>query len=182
MKAIKENNFEVGIRLNDGEKWGSAKLEQIKAIARRKTDERTPDNKLKNQILSLKYQMEEYLEKDVSTKEKTTIHFFVKEFLETMNVPFSKFARFLGQKDVNLKKYTTGERKFNADLAVKFSYFFHTSPELWLNIQSKNEILEFKEHEKAEELQKFDYKSFLEEYYDTSKNKNKAQSKTALLA
>lgn len=154
-------NFKVGIGLNDGHKWSADKLSKIKAIATKKNEERSSESKLKNEILSLRYQMEEYLEKEITVDDKMTIHAFVKEYLELMNIPFNKFAMFFGKKDVNLKKYTTGERKFKADLAIKFANFFHTSPELWLNIQSKNDILEFNASKDFKEFEKYDYLKFL---------------------
>lgn len=165
MTEIKTNtdaNFKVEIGLNDGHKWSATKLAQIKAIASKKNEERSAESRLKNEILSLRYRMEEYLEKEITADDKMTIHAFVKEYLEVMNIPFNKFAVFFGKKDVNLKKYTMGERKFKADLATKFANFFHTSPELWLNIQSKNDIIEFNASKDVKEFEKYDYLKFLE--------------------
>jgi len=60
--------------------------------------------------------------------------------------------------DANLKKYLSGERKFSHDLAFKFSNFFHTTPDLWLKVNIKNELLILKKEKKqATKYKKYDY-------------------------
>ena len=60
MTEIKTNtdaNFKVEIGLNDGHKWSAVKLAQIKAIASKKNEERSPESRLKNEILNDQFSM-----------------------------------------------------------------------------------------------------------------------------
>ena len=42
---------------------------------------------------------------------------------------------------VNLSALFKGKRKINPDLALKLGEIFRVDPTLWINIQSKNELL-----------------------------------------
>ncbi|MGV8830319.1 MAG: helix-turn-helix transcriptional regulator, partial [Breznakibacter sp.] len=78
--------------------------------------------------------------------------------LEVLNLPFRKFAICLDTTDSNLKKYVMGERKFNKDLALKFSHFFHTPADLWLKLQLKNELFDLKKKKETKLKEKNDYR------------------------
>jgi addiction module HigA family antidote len=72
-----------------------------------------------------------------------------KAYLEALNLTFKRFAIYVDTTDGNLKKYVSGVRKFNTDLALKFGHFFHTSPDLWLNVQIKNELASLKKEKNS---------------------------------
>jgi plasmid maintenance system antidote protein VapI len=162
INKTRTKDFDVEIGLPENETWDKAKLTQIKTIARQLHGQRSPERKIKNQILAIRYQMEEYLEsKDVNTFQ--SINDFVKLYLGVLNISFKKFALVLETTDGNLKKYMSGERKFNIDLAMKFGHFFHTPAELWLNISIKNELMELKNEKKAaKKYEKYNYEKILE--------------------
>lgn len=62
----------------------------------------------------------------------------------------------------NLHKYLVGDRKLNSGMVLKLSSFTHTSPELWLSLQVKNEMIEInREKEKSKEYRKYDYENLL---------------------
>lgn len=73
-------------------------------------------------------------------------------------------AELFEMQDSNLHKYLTGERKLNANLILKLSAFSHLSPEHWLRIEVKNELIELnQEKQKNRDYEKFDYlKHFIE--------------------
>ena len=50
------------------------------------------------------------------------------------------FARFIDLEESNLSAIMKGKRKINVELAIKLGELFNMSPNLWLLIQSQNEI------------------------------------------
>jgi plasmid maintenance system antidote protein VapI len=100
---------------------------------------------------------------ETSTVKFYSIEAFLEDYLKVLNLTFKKFAVSIDTTDSNLKKYLSGQRKFNIDLAMKFGYFFHTSPELWLRVYTKNEFyLLTKEKSKASKYKKYDYLKVVE--------------------
>lgn len=66
-------------------------------------------------------------------------------------------------RDSNLSKYLSGERKLNAQVALKLSTFSHTKPEQWYRVQLKNELIELnKEKANTKEYEKYDYRNLVE--------------------
>ncbi|MNR53105.1 hypothetical protein D3C85_1730600 [compost metagenome] len=67
-------------------------------------------------------------------------------------------------RDSNLHKYLSGERKLNAQLALKLSTFSHTKPDQWFRVELKNEMIQLKKEESAniEVYKKYDYRNLLE--------------------
>ena len=87
---------------------------------------------------------------------------FVKLILKTLGITQKNLASTFEMKDTNLYKYLIGERRLNSDIVLKLSSFSHTQPELWFNIQIKNELFELrKEKEKIAKYKKYDYRNFI---------------------
>ena len=158
-KKSKSKNFNVEIGLDNAKEWSDDKLAQIKAFVKLESEKRTPERKLQNELLSIRYQMEEYLEDNNTTESQLyTLEMFLQAYLKTLNFSFNKFATLLDTTDGNLKKYLVGDRKFNIDLAMKFGNFFHIPPELWLKVHIKNELIRLdSESAKSKEYKKYDY-------------------------
>ena len=110
--------------------------------------------------MALQYEIEANVNDNQS--KPLTIEDVLRDYLDILNMPFRKFAYYLDSTDSNLRKYITGERKFNNDLALKFSHFFHTTPELWLKLQLKNELFELKLSKEVKKYKKYDYRKVLE--------------------
>ncbi|MEO7044260.1 MAG: hypothetical protein ABI091_03060 [Ferruginibacter sp.] len=163
-KTKKDNDFNVEIGLDDAEQWSDEKLAQVKAFVKDQSNKRSPERKLKNEILSIQYQMEAYLEdNDIKANKLCTLETFLDSYLDTLNLTFKKFAISIDTTDGNLKKYIIGERKFNIDLALKFAHFFHTTPDLWLKVQIKNELIELNKNKvHTKKYSKYNYENFLE--------------------
>ena len=90
------------------------------------------------------------------------LNFALNLYLEILNITFRKFATSIDTTDSNLKKYLSGERKFSTDLAFKFSNFFHTTPDLWISIDVKNELINLKAQKKQiGKYRKYDYEKIL---------------------
>lgn len=97
-----------------------------------------------NNLLALKYRMEDYFECSTPTK-IINVGSFLREFIDILDLKYKLFAEYIGIDDSNLSALLKGRRKFNLDIAVKLSKIFNIPPTLWLSIQSKNELLHFNE-------------------------------------
>jgi antitoxin HigA-1 len=165
MASIKEKkvtDFRIEIGSNEPRTWSEKDIAELKAQSREITRNRSSEQKLKNELMAIRYEMEEYLDNDSPTNKPLTIEKAISDYLEVLNLPFRKFALCLDTTDGNLRKYLSGERKFNKDLALKFASFFHTSPELWLLLQLKNELMELKKEKKqVKRYEKYDYRKAL---------------------
>ncbi len=165
MATVLKNNdqsFSLQIGLKDGREWDKEKISRIKKFIKQESANRTPEQKLKNELLSIQYQMEEYVERHVEKSKQISIDTFLKSFLEALDISFKKFANSIDMNDSNLKKYLTGERRFNTDLALKFGFFFHTSPEIWLKVQMKNELLDLnREKKKVSHYKKYNFENVI---------------------
>ena len=157
-------DFSVEFGPNDGHEWSIEKLAETDQIAKEIARKRSHEMKLKNRMLSIRYRMEEYLQnQEINDDELVNLDLWLKDYLKVLNLTQKKFAELIENKDGNLKKYLIGERRFSTDLAMKFGHFFHTKPDLWLNIQIKNDVLLLKkEKETAAKYEKYDYERVTE--------------------
>lgn len=157
-------SLDVSIGLSNEKKWDADKLSRIDALIRQESEKQSEERILRNNMLAVQYEIEDYLERENMSLDKTLeIGHFVKLYLQEMNLTKVKFAKIVGLQPSNLHKYLTGTRKLNADLALKFSYFFNTSPELWIMIQAKNEIIHVQlEKGNIGKYKKYDFKNVLD--------------------
>jgi plasmid maintenance system antidote protein VapI len=114
-------------------------------------------------MLSIRFLMEDYIKDDTITEKNIiTLEDFINRYLQVLDMTFKKFATALDSTDANLKKYLSGDRKFSIDLAFKFSSFFHTTPEVWMSVYTKNEFLNLKmEKKQISKYKKYDYENLL---------------------
>lgn len=159
---LKNNNEIIGF----GEGLINQNSEEFKVLQNMiKSDslQRSQSELIENQILSLRFQMESYLEKE-NPKELIPIGFFLKRMVEALKVKKKMFAKYIDYKESNLSAIFKGRRKINTDLAVKFGEIFNIKPSLWLHIQSKNELLEMLNDHK-EKYKKYSLDDLLEMKY-----------------
>jgi plasmid maintenance system antidote protein VapI len=151
VKEIKENQI-----------WNKEKLNRIREYILTESKKQSPERKLRNQLLSIQYLMQDYVSKEKVEGEMMIID-FVRLYLKLLGISQKDLASCFEMKDTNLYKYLIGERKLNADLVLKLSSFSHTRPELWYQIQIKNELNELrKEKNRLDEYKKkYDYKNLL---------------------
>jgi plasmid maintenance system antidote protein VapI len=149
-KEVKENQI-----------WSSDKIDKVREFILSESKKQSPERKLRNEFLSIKYQMQDYIEKDKIEREMQILD-FVKLYLKLLRITKKRLAQAFEMEDTNLYKYLIGERKLNADIVLKLSSFSHTKPELWYRIQIKNELYELKkEKQNLKEYEKYDYKNFV---------------------
>jgi plasmid maintenance system antidote protein VapI len=159
------NSFiEVTIGPNDIYSRSKEKADEMTALAKLHHSKRSPERLLKNAMLAVQYRMDHYLQDDlVSYENICTIEQFVTDFLKVLGINKTAFARFIEIDGANLNKYYRSDRRFNTELALKFSHFFHTPPDLWLKVQIKNELLSLqKEKEADDKYLKYDYEKLLQ--------------------
>jgi len=100
----------------------------------------SPKDKIKYELISIRFQMESYL----SEEEPSTIISvgdFLKRHLKAIKINNKEFAKFIELEESNLSSIIRGRRKVNIDLAFKLGELFNLNPNLWLLLQTKNEIL-----------------------------------------
>lgn len=117
---------------------GTKGFDNFQAILLKKSKERTENQRRKIDLLTWKYQMEEYLSSEHT--EERTVGYFLQIILQTLKIQQKEFANYIGLKPSNLSKLIKGERTINYDLAIKFGRIFSLSPMLWIEIQAKNEL------------------------------------------
>lgn len=110
--------------------------EKISAIAQ----QRSPEEKLSNQLLGLRFRMMTYLSSK-GTEEVVSVGIFLQEAVELTGTKHKDFAAYIGYKAPNISAIYKGRKKINIDLALKLASIFSIPALLWLQIQSKNEML-----------------------------------------
>lgn len=125
-------------RLTHSMDVGTKGFNDFQAILLKKSMQRTENQELRINLLTLKYQMEDYLTSD-KTEEKSAGQ-FLKTILKTLQIQQNQFAEYIGLKPSNLSKLIKGERTINYDLALIFGRLFNHEAMLWIEIQAKNEL------------------------------------------
>ena len=157
-KTQKATSIQKEVKASDI--WSEEKMSKLKEYILAKSKKQSPERKLKNELLAIKFQMQDYLERDKVDREMRVLD-FVRLYLKLLNITQKDLATAFEMKDTNLYKYLTGERKLNSDIVLKLSHFFKTEPELWFHIQVKNELRDLKKQEDIKRYEKYDYKNLL---------------------
>lgn len=77
----------------------------------------------------------------------------LEEFMEPLGLSQNKLAEALGVDPGRINRIVTGKSRITADTALRLARYFGTSPQLWMNLQSKYD-LEVAQEKKAEEIEK----------------------------
>ncbi|MFV8324887.1 transcriptional regulator [Flavobacterium sp. ZS1P14] len=142
--------------------WNDKKKGELKKIISSDAVKQSKERVLTNQLLSIQYKLEDYIQNDSDDVEVLKILDFVKMYLKVLNLTKKELATYFEMRDSNLHKYLSGERKLNAKLVLKLSTFSHTKPEQWYRVEVKNELIELKkEKENVEYYKKFDYRNLV---------------------
>jgi len=141
--------------------WNEQKQDELKKFILSHSDKQTRERKIKNELLSIRFQIEDYIGNEHTDRPKM-IREFVKMYLKAFNLSQRRLAELFEMESSNLHKYLVGDRKLNPGMILKLSTFTHTSPELWLRLQVKNELIEInREKEHNKEYRKYDYENLL---------------------
>lgn len=63
-----------------------------------------------------------------------------KEFLEPLGITAYKLAKAIGVQQTRISLIIKEERGVTADTALRFSKFFGTTPEFWMNLQREYDL------------------------------------------
>lgn len=149
------------IQINDI--WNDEKKVELKKFISAHSSKQSRERKLTNELLSIQYKLEDYIQNENDDEQVLKILDFVKMYLKALNLTKKKLATYFDMHDSNLQKYLSGERKLNAKIALKLSAFSHTKPEQWYRVQVKNELIELKKEKQNEaEYKKYDYRNLVE--------------------
>ena len=136
--------------------WNKKKREELRKFIAAESAKQSPEQKLRVELLAIKYKLEDYIEENDS-KHNLTLVDFIKMYLKVFNVSQKRLATLFEMKDSNLHKYLVGERKLNADLAMKIGAFTHTDPEYWFRLELKNDLSQLRTKAVIKEYAKYDY-------------------------
>ena len=145
MKTNKKEEPSVGV-LTKRMDIGSKEFDEFQAIVLNKSKAKSEKQKRKIELMALKIRMEDYLKSE--DNEIVLPGEFIKACLEISRVRQNKFAEYIGLKPSNLSKLIGGERPINHEIAIILGKIFNVEAMLWLNIQSKNELIKMKQSNK----------------------------------
>jgi addiction module HigA family antidote len=77
------------------------------------------------------------------------------EFLEPMKLSQYALAKAIGVPPRRINEIVKGQRAISVDTALRFSKYFGTSPELWLNLQNLHDLM-LKKRELAATLERIE--------------------------
>jgi plasmid maintenance system antidote protein VapI len=154
-----DTTFDATLKVNDGYTWTADERTLLNEHAQQRHNQRSAERLRRNEMLSVLYRIEDYLQRQEITEESVyTIEYFVMEFCRVLELSKTQFASYLDTDVSNLNKYLRGQRSFSTDLALKFSHFFHTPVDVWLKVELKNHLIMLKKEEShLEKYSKYDY-------------------------
>lgn len=118
------------------------------------------EDKNRNILISIRFEMENYLNNNTVDK-LITVGYFLQKIIDSLNIKSKILAEYLNLKPSNFTSLVKGNRKINIELALKLSYIFtEIHPYLWINIQSKNEIIKI-QRKKIFNLKNYSLKDLL---------------------
>ena len=79
------------------------------------------------------------------------------EFMKPLNLSQNRLARELGVAPRRINEIVHGKRAITADTAMRFSRFFGTSAQFWLNLQAEYEIDCIVYEERTGKTERFDF-------------------------
>ena len=98
--------------------------------------------------LSLKMEVQKMLESQIITDEDEklpNIHpgeILKEDFLDAMNISAYRLAKEINVSETRISEIIHGKRSITADTAIRFSKFFGTTAEFWLNLQNLYDLEE----------------------------------------
>ena len=96
--------------------------------------------------LSLKMEVHIMLESQIITDEKlSNVHpweILKEDFLDAMNISAYRLAKEINVPETRISEIIHRKRSITADTAIRFSKFFGTTAEFWLNLQNLYDLEE----------------------------------------
>jgi len=121
----------------------SKDFQGLREIVKKNAANQTARERIKYKLISLKFQMEAYISHE-NPRTLRTVGEFLKQHIIALNIKNKDFAKYIELEESNLSAIIRGKRKINIDLALKLGQIFNLDPNIWLLIQSRNEIIKTK--------------------------------------
>lgn len=110
--------------------------------------QQSSQQKMRYALIGLQFQLENYIQEQ-KPSEIIAAGTFLKKYLKTLHIKNKIFAEYVGLEEANLSMILHGKRKINTELAYKLGQIFNTSPNYWLVVQNKNDLLRIANSTKA---------------------------------
>ncbi len=140
-KITKEVVFNQGMLTNEF-KATKSEMKELQAQILKESSRIPEKRKVEYKLNALLYEMQEYI-KNPNTDEVVNVGRFLEECLSTLNMKHKELASYLGLNRPNLSAIINGKRKLNTELAYILGEIFNTDGKLWLDVQVKNEWIEY---------------------------------------
>jgi len=101
--------------------------------------------------IGLKIEMWEYLNLEEKSDFIPTGE-FLNRLLRIYRITKTRFSEFIDMERTNLQAVIKGNRRFNSVLAKKVEQIFEIPAELWLHIETKNDLTKFEESNRSIKL------------------------------
>lgn len=95
---------------------------------------------IRTKLISIRLQMKTYVSTSSPSEIKTS-GFFLKKFIKSIGIKNKEFANFINIEEPNLSAILNGKRRINTDLALILGLVFNINPNIWLQIQIKNDLI-----------------------------------------
>jgi plasmid maintenance system antidote protein VapI len=139
------NNIElIGIQSN---KIDKSEAEIIKRIIDARSQSQTDEEVIENQMIGIKFSINQYLNGSI-TADLVEAGEFLNDILKAFNIRKNRFANYIGLSEPNLYALLKGRRKFNNEIANKIEQIFNIDAQVWLYIETKNDIKKFNSQKK----------------------------------
>lgn len=115
-------------------------VQALRQAIQEKSAGRSPLQKAEDQLLGIRFQMEDYLNHD-SPANIVPVGHFLRACLEAIGIKHKDFAQYINMEGSNLSALFAGRRKINLDLAIQLGSIFGIPAILWLQVQSYHELI-----------------------------------------
>lgn len=119
----------------------SADFRSLREMIKNNFTSQDAESKVENNLLSVRFQMESYINDSITLDEIKVPGLFVEKLLKAVNVNKKQLSEYIDYEYTNLISLLKGRRKINSDLAIKLGQIFKIDPVIWLHIENKNELL-----------------------------------------
>lgn len=119
----------------------SREFKELQLFLLKKAQELSLEEKLQIELLALQYKMEDYLKATIDENSKMSVGDFLRLYLKNLGIKQSKLATYIGLQPSNFNRILSGERRINFELSMILGQLFQVDPQIWLNIQVKNDYL-----------------------------------------
>jgi len=120
----------------------SEDFKALKKLIEKSYQSQSESEKIENGLLSIRFQMESYLNAKIKVEEVKPAGYFIECLLKVVHVTKKHLSEYIGFEYTNLISVMKGRRKINSELAIKLGQIFKIDPAIWLHIESKNELIQ----------------------------------------